>query len=78
MRPEDFHGDDPWAHGLEGVVAEVGAEGPVQIRRLGDARRLRLEAILRSFFSTRVWRDMSILSAVLHFLRRLSVHLKHL
>ena len=32
----------PWLHGLEGVGVEVGAEGPVEFRRLGDVRRRRL------------------------------------
>ena len=36
------------------------------------------EVILRYIFDTRVWRDMTILTVVLHSLRRIIVHLKHL
>ena len=32
VRPNNVLGDDPWLDGLEGVVAEVGAEGPFEIR----------------------------------------------
>ena len=31
-RPYNVPGDDQRLHGLEGVVAEVGPEGPVEIR----------------------------------------------
>ena len=37
--PETFPGGRRGLSGLEGVMGEVVAEGPVQIRRLGAARR---------------------------------------